>query len=83
MDNNQVDQKAWGNSIVLTPTGGTMKFNCLSVDLFSNLKSALVPTWNPAVIFPSTGLDSLQKISLDAPARVLYRIVKVEGKSTK
>jgi len=80
MDNNQVDQKAWGNSIVLTPTGGNMKFNCLSVDLYSNIKSALAPTWSPAVVFPNAGLDSLQKISLDPPARILYRIVKVETK---
>lgn len=83
MDNNQVDQKAWGNSMVLTPTGGTMKFNCLSVDLYSNLKSALMPTWSPAVTFPNAGLDSLQKISLDPPARILYRIVKVEAKTKK
>ena len=80
MDNNQVDQKAWGNSIVLAPTGGAMKFNCLSVDLYSNLKSALAPTWSSTVIFPTAGLDSLQKISLNPPARSLYRIVKVEAK---
>lgn len=81
MDNNQVDQKAWGNSIVLVPTGGNMKFNCLSVDLYSNLKSALTPTWSPDVKFPTAGLDSLQKISLNPPARILYRIVKVESKN--
>ena len=81
MDNNQVDQKGWGNSIVLVPTGGNMKFNCLSVDLYSNLKSALNPTWSSNVTFPSAALDSLQKISLDPPARVLYRIVKVEAKN--
>lgn len=80
MDNNKVDQKAWGNSIVLVPTGGNMKYNCLSIDLFSNLKSALTPTWSSDVTFPTTGLDSLQKISLDPPMRVLYRIVKVEAK---
>lgn len=81
MDNNEVDQKAWGNSIVLLPTGGDMKFNCLSVDLYSNLKSALAPTWGPNVTFPTAGLDSLQKIALSPPARILYRIVKVESKN--
>ncbi len=80
MDNNQVDQKAWGNSIVLTPTGGNMKFNCLSIDLYSNLKSALNPTWSSNVTLPTAALDSLQKISLSPPARILYRIVKVEVK---
>jgi hypothetical protein len=82
MDNNKVDQKAWGNSIVLMPTGGNMKFNCLSVDLYSNLKSALMPTWSPTLTFPNAGLDSLQKISLDPPARILYRIVKMVSKKT-
>jgi len=81
MDNNQVDQKAWGNSIVLVPTGGDMKFNCLSIDLYSNLKSALNPTWSSNVTFPAAGLDSLQKISLNPPARILYRVVKVEAKN--
>ena len=80
MDNNQVDQKAWGNSLVLAPTGGDMKFNCLSLDLYSNLKSALAPTWSSDVKFPTAGLDSLQKISLAPPVRALYRIVKVETK---
>jgi hypothetical protein len=81
MDNKQVDQKGWGNYLVLAPTGGPMKFNCLSVDLFSNLKSALSPTWSSNVSFPTTGLDSLQKIAHDPPARVLYRILKVEAKN--
>jgi hypothetical protein len=80
MDNNQVDQKAWGNDIVLSPTGGNMKFNCMSIDIYSNLKSALMPTWSPDIQLPTKGLDSLQKISLDPPARILYRIVKVEVK---
>ena len=83
MDNNQVDQKAWGNSLVLNPTGGSMKFNCLSVDLYSNIKSALMPNWSPNLVFPAAGLDSLQKISIDPPARILYRIVKMESKATK
>ncbi len=80
MDKNETDQMAWGNSIVLSPTGGGMKFNCLSVDLFTNLKSALMQSWSPDTKFPTAGLDSLQKISLTPPARVIYRVVKVESK---
>jgi len=80
MDNKQVDQKAWGNSIVLIPTGGSMPFNCLSVDLYSNIKSALMPNWSSNLNFPNAGLDSLQKISLAPPVRFLYRIVKVEAR---
>ena len=80
MDNNQVDQKAWGNGIVLLPTGDNMKFNCFSMDFYSNLKSALTPTWSSNLSFPTAGLDSLTKIGLNPPARILYRIVKVESK---
>ena len=81
MDNNQTKQVAWGNSIVLTPGGGDMKFNCISYDLFPTLKSALMQSWNPDTKFPTTGLDSLQKISLNPAATVIYRVVKVESKN--
>jgi len=80
MDNNQVNQKAWGNSLVLAPSGGNMKYNCVSYDLFSTLSAALEPHWSADVQFPIEGLDSLQKISLSAPARIVYRIVKVVTK---
>jgi hypothetical protein len=81
MDNNQTQQKAWGNSIVLSPVGGNMKFNCVSFDLFSSLKAALMQTWAADTKFPSAGLDSLQKISLSTPETVIYRVVKVESKN--
>ncbi len=80
MDNNQVSQVAWGNSIVLSPIGGDMKFNCVSADLFPTLKAALMPGWSANVTFPVQGLDSLQKISLNPPSTVIYRVVKVESK---
>ncbi len=80
MNNNETKQVAWGNSIVLTPTGGDMKFNSISFDLFPTLKSALMQSWSPNTKFPSMGLDSLRKISLNPPARVIYRVVKVESK---
>ena len=81
MDKGLTDQKAWGNSVVLAPTGGPMKFNCLSVDLFSNLKAALSQQWKPETKFPTVGLDSLQKLSLNPPARFIYRVVMVESKN--
>lgn len=81
MDNNLTKQIAWGNSIVLTPGGGDMKFNCISYDLFPTLKSALITSWSPDTKFPTAGLDSLQKISLNPPATVIYRRVKVESKN--
>jgi len=81
MDNNKTEQKGWGNTLVLSPTGGNMKFNCISYDLFPTLKAALMQTWSADTKFPTAGLDSLQKISLNDPARVIYRVVKVESKN--
>jgi hypothetical protein len=81
MDKGQSDQMAWGNSIVLAPTGGPMKFNCFSYDIFSTLKAALSPTWSADVQFPVAGLDSLQKLSAAPPARFIYRIIKVVTKN--
>ena len=81
MDNKLTEQKAWGNSVVLSPVGGNMKFNCLSYDLYSNLKAALMQTWSADTKFPTAGLDSLQKISLAPPATIIYRIIKVEAKN--
>jgi hypothetical protein len=80
MDKNQTMQKAWGNSIVLSPNGGTMKFNCLSYDLYPSLQSALLEKWSPDTKFPISGLDSLQKISVNPPMSFIYRIVKVVAK---
>jgi hypothetical protein len=81
MDKNQTTQKAWGNSIVLSPNGGAMKFNCLSYDLYPTLQSALLETWSPDTKFPISGLDSLQKISVNPPMSFIYRIVKVVSKN--
>ena len=81
MDNNQTKQVAWGNSLVLAPTGGDMKFNCVSFDLFPDLQSALMGGFNANTKFPTAGLDSLQKISLSVPEREIYRVVKVVSKN--
>jgi len=80
MDKNQTVQKAWGNAIVLSPTGGEMKFNCLSYDLYPTLQSALLEKWSPDTKFPIAGLDSLQKISVSQPMTFMYEIVKVVAK---
>ncbi len=81
MDKKQTQQKAWGNAIVLSPSGGPMKFNCLSYDLYSSLNAALLEKWSPEVVFPMAGLDSLRKIAIEPPASFLYRIVKVVSKN--
>jgi hypothetical protein len=80
MDKNQTIQKAWGNAIVLSPTGGAMKFNCLSFDLYPTLQSALLEKWSPDTKFPIAALDSLQKIAVNPPITFIYEVVKVVAK---
>ncbi|MDB5023821.1 MAG: hypothetical protein JWP78_1576 [Mucilaginibacter sp.] len=80
MDKNQTVQKAWGNALVLSPNGGAMKFNCLSYDIYPSLQSALLEKWSTDTKFPVSGLDSLQKISVNPPMSFIYRIVKVVAK---
>ena len=81
MDNKLTEQKGWGNAVVLSPIGGKMMFNCLSFDLFSTLNAALMQTWKPDTKFPTAGLDSLQKISINSPMTFVYRVVKVVSKN--
>ena len=81
MDNKQTAQVAWGNAIVLDPSGPDVKFNSVSYDLFPTLQTALLQNWDPATKFPTTGLDSLTKMSVNIPGREIYRIVKVEAKN--
>lgn len=81
MDKKQTEQKAWGNAVVLSPSGGMMKFNCLSFDLYSSMQAALLEKWSPDVQFPTEGLASLQKIAVNPPMSFIYRIVKVEAKN--
>jgi hypothetical protein len=81
MDNKETAQVGWGNSLVLDPSGADVKFNTVSYDLFPTLKTALLQDWNPNTKFPTTGLDSLNKISVTMPGREIYRIVKVEAKN--
>jgi len=64
----------------LSPSGADIKFNTVSYDLFSTLKAALLQDWNTNTKFPTTGLDSLNKIAVTMPSREIYRIVKVEAK---
>jgi len=80
MDNKETAQVAWGNAYVLSPSGADIKFNTVSYDLFSTLKAALLQDWNTNTKFPTTGLDSLNKIAVTMPSREIYRIVKVEAK---
>lgn len=77
MDKKQTKQMAWGNAIVLSPTGGDIKFSSVSYDLFSTLQDALMTVWDPKTAFPAKLFPLLDKITISRSARVIYRIVKV------
>jgi len=76
MDKNQTKQVGWGNATVLSPTGGDMKFNTISYDLFRTLQDALLTPWDPATVFPDN-LDMFGRMRTNESARVVYRVVKV------
>jgi len=77
MDKKQTKQMAWGNSIVLSPSGGDIKFSSVSYDLFPTLQDALMTAWDPKTEFPGELFPLLNKITVNRSARVIYRIVKV------
>jgi hypothetical protein len=77
MDNNQTSQVAWGNAIVLSPSGDNIKFNTISYDLYSTLQDALLEKWDPKTVFPTKGLEQIGKLEINRRGSVIYRIVKV------
>jgi len=81
MDKKQTTQVAWGNAVILAPTGSNVRFNSVSYDMFPTLKAALMPNWNGDLQFPAAGLDSIGKMARTMPDREIYRIVKVESKN--
>lgn len=81
MNNKQTPQLGWGNAIVLSPSGDNIKFNTVSYDLFSSLGNALMPSWDPKIEFPTTGLGLLDNTRVNRTGTVIYRIVKVVSKN--
>ncbi len=77
MDNKQTPQMAWGNAIVLSPSGDNIKFNTVSYDLFKNLKDALMPVWSPNVEFPNEGLTKINGMEINRRGSAVYQVVKV------
>ena len=77
MDKKQTRQVAWGNAVVLSPSGEDIKFNTVSYDLFATLQDALMQTWDPKTVFPSKGLGMLDKIRTNVTGRNVFRVVKV------
>ena len=77
MDKDQTPQMAWGNAVVLAPMGDDIKFTTVSYDLYKTLQDALMAVWDPKTVFPTKGLDMINKLELTRRGISIYRIVKV------
>lgn len=77
MDNKQTPQMAWGNSVVLSPSGENIKFNTVSYDLYKTMKDALMANWDPKTEFPAEGLNKINTIETNRRGSAVYRVVKV------
>jgi hypothetical protein len=77
MDNKQTPQMAWGNAVVLAPMGDNIKFSTVSYDLYSKLHDALMPNLDPKLVFPTKGLNMINKIETNRRGIAVYRVVKV------
>lgn len=77
MDSGKVEQKAFGNALILSPSDPMMKANTISFDIYSTLHETLDPTFPQDVEFPEEGLKEIFDIETDERMRYVYRIVKV------
>ena len=79
MDEGKTPQVAWGNSIVLSPTGGKIKYNTLSFDMYSSLSDALTGGFEEGVEIPEELFEKLGEIQINPRLSYIYRVVKVES----
>ena len=76
MDNNQTPQLGWGNAKLLAPMGDNIKFTSVSYDLYNTMQDALMPKWDPKTVFPTKGLQMINKLELNRRGISIFRIVK-------
>ncbi len=81
MDNGQTSQVAWGNSILLSPTGEHMRYNMVTYDIYPNLKEALNPTWDPNLKAPE-GITEIFKLEEKPRSAEVYEIIKTVSANT-
>ncbi len=77
MDKDLTSQVAWGNSLILSPTGPKMKFSTISVDMYPSLQEALDPRWDDDSLQVPDGLTTIMEMESGPRASVVYRIIKV------
>lgn len=75
LDKKQVAQAAWGNALLLSPTGGDVHFATVSYDIYSSMKEALMPTADPALVYPPELFTELGKLETGR-VQFLYHVVK-------
>ena len=75
MDKDLTSQVAWGNSLILSPSGPDMKFTTVSIDMYPSLKEALDPRWDDSLQVPE-GLNTIMEMETGPRGSVVYRIVK-------
>ena len=77
MDNKQTPQMAWGNAVILSPSGENIKFTTVSYDIYKTLQDALMPNWDSKTVFPDEGLSKIGGLETSRRGSVVYRVVKV------
>ena len=75
MDEGKTTQKAWGNALILSPTGEDIKYNTISFDLYPSFKEALDPTWDESLEVPD--MTKIGEAEGHRRGSVVYRVIKV------
>jgi hypothetical protein len=75
MDEGKTTQKAWGNALILSPTGEDINYNTISFDIYPSLKEALDPTWDESLEAPD--MTKIGEAEGNRRGSVVYRAVKV------
>ena len=77
MDAGRTNQQAWGNAVLLAPSGDEIKFTTVSYDLFKTLQDALMPYIDPALVQPEKEYAMMRKMEKGRRSVVIYRSLKV------
>ncbi len=75
MDKGQISQKAWGNAVILSPSGPEVKFNTVSYDIYPSLKEALDTRFDETIATPD--MTKIGELETGQRASIVYRIVSV------
>lgn len=73
MDKKLTSQTAWGNAVILSPTGPKAKFNTISFDIYPSLKEVLDTTTDENLEYPD--MTSIGELEDGPRGTVIYKIV--------